>query len=62
MTKADFFSILSLYSSILFEREIRYSRTMVKNRYSELSKDAVYLLSRSEFENQKVITTAYAVK
>jgi len=36
--------------------------TMVKNRYSELSKDAVYLLSRSEFENQKVITTDYAVK
>lgn len=35
---------------------------MIKNRYSELSKDAVYLLSRSEFENQKVITTAYAVK
>ncbi len=35
---------------------------MDKNRYSELSKDAVYLLSRSEFEKQKVITTDYAVK
>ena len=35
---------------------------MEKNRYSELSKDAVYLLSRSEFEKQKVITTDYAVK
>ena len=35
---------------------------MKKNRYSELSKDAVYLLSRSEFEKQKVITTEYAVK
>jgi hypothetical protein len=30
--------------------------------YSELSKDAVYLLSRSEFEKQKVITTEYAVR
>ena len=30
--------------------------------YSELSKNAVYLLSRSEFEKQKVITTKYAVK
>jgi Predicted transcriptional regulator len=29
--------------------------------YSQLSKDAVYLLSRSEFEKQKVITTQYAV-
>jgi len=36
--------------------------TMKKNRYSELSKDAVYLLSRSEFEKQKVITIDYAVK
>ncbi len=35
---------------------------MKKNRYSELSKDAVYLLSRSEFEKQKIITTEYAVK
>lgn len=58
----DCFSILSLYSLILFEREIGYSKTMIKNRYSELSKDAVYLLSRSEFENQKIITTAYAVR
>jgi len=30
--------------------------------YSELSKDAVYLLSRAEFEKQKVITTEYTVK
>ncbi|MCL4415760.1 MAG: hypothetical protein M1365_03520, partial [Actinobacteria bacterium] len=30
--------------------------------YSELSKDAVYLLSRAEFEKQKVITNEYAVK
>ena len=30
--------------------------------YSGLSKDAVYLLSRAEFEKQKVITTGYAVK
>lgn len=30
--------------------------------YSELSKDAVYLLSRAEFEKQKIITTEYAVK
>lgn len=29
--------------------------------YSQLSKDAVYLLSRSEFEKEKVITTQYAV-
>jgi len=36
--------------------------TMKKDRYSELSKDTVYLLSRSEFEKQKVITTEYAVK
>jgi len=35
---------------------------MKRNNYSELSKDAVYLLSRSEFEKQKVITTEYAVK
>ena len=35
---------------------------MKRNRYSELSKDAVYLLSRSEFEKQRVITTKYAVK
>ncbi len=35
---------------------------MSKKGYSELSKDAVYLLSRSEFEKQKVITTKYAVK
>ena len=35
---------------------------MKRNKYSELSKDAVYLLSRSEFEKQKVITTEYAVK
>ena len=35
---------------------------MDKKGYSELSKDAVYLLSRSEFEKQKVITTEYAVK
>ena len=35
---------------------------MVKNNYSELSKDAVYLLSRTEFEKQKVITTDYSVK
>jgi len=30
--------------------------------YSQLSKDAVYLLSRAEFEKQKVITTEYEVK
>jgi len=35
---------------------------MKNNRYSVLSKDAVYLLSRAEFEKQKVITTEYAVK
>ena len=35
---------------------------MNKIGYSELSKDAVYLLSRAEFEKQKVITTEYAVK
>jgi predicted transcriptional regulator of viral defense system len=35
---------------------------MNKEGYSELSKDAVYLLSRAEFEKQKVITTDYAVK
>ncbi|MDD5659450.1 MAG: type IV toxin-antitoxin system AbiEi family antitoxin [Actinomycetota bacterium] len=35
---------------------------MDKEGYSELSKDAVYLLSRAEFEKQKVITTEYAVK
>jgi predicted transcriptional regulator of viral defense system len=35
---------------------------MSKKGYSELSKDAVYLLSRAEFEKQKVITTEYAVK
>lgn len=35
---------------------------MKRNKYSGLSKDAVYLLSRSEFEKQKVITTKYAVK
>ena len=35
---------------------------MRKKGYSGLSKDAVYLLSRSEFEKQKVITTEYAVK
>lgn len=35
---------------------------MNKAGYSELSKDAVYLLSRAEFEKQKVITTEYAVK
>jgi len=29
--------------------------------YSELSKDAVYLLSRAEFEKQRVNTTEYAV-
>ncbi|PIP68377.1 MAG: hypothetical protein CO035_03285 [Candidatus Omnitrophica bacterium CG_4_9_14_0_2_um_filter_42_8] len=35
---------------------------MRQKGYSGLSKDAVYLLSRSEFEKQKVITTEYAVK
>jgi len=35
---------------------------MERAGYSELSKDAVYLLSRAEFEKQKVITTEYAVK
>ncbi|MBM3700659.1 MAG: hypothetical protein FJW68_07115 [Actinobacteria bacterium] len=35
---------------------------MNKKGYSELSKDAVYLLSRAEFEKQKFITTEYAVK
>jgi len=35
---------------------------MNKEGYSELSKDAVYLLSRTEYEKQKVITTEYAVK
>ena len=35
---------------------------MNKKGYSGLSKDAVYLLSRTEFEKQKVITTKYAVK
>jgi predicted transcriptional regulator of viral defense system len=35
---------------------------MNKKGYSELSKDAVYLLSRTKFEKQKVITTKYAVK
>jgi len=35
---------------------------MSETGYSELSKDAVYLLSRTEFEKQKVITTKYAVK
>jgi len=53
---------LSMYLLIRFEKEIRDNKTMKKNRYSELSKDAVYLLSRSEFEKQKVITTEYAVK
>ena len=62
MTGQGYCSILSLYSLILFEIEIRNNKTMEKNRYSELSKDAVYLLSRSEFEKQKVITTDYAVK
>jgi len=42
--------------------EIQGKKTMNKNSYSELSKDAVYLLSRTEFEKQKVITTKYAVK
>jgi predicted transcriptional regulator of viral defense system len=44
------------------ELEIRGNKTMDGKGYSELSKDAVYLLSRSEFEKQKVITTEYAVK
>lgn len=35
---------------------------MNRKGYTELSKDAVYLLSRSEFETQRVITTEYAVK
>ena len=35
---------------------------MNKEGYSELSKDAVYLLSRTEYEKRKVITTEYAVK
>jgi predicted transcriptional regulator of viral defense system len=51
-----------LYSVIHIEVEIGNNKTMIKNKYSELSKDAVYLLSRSEFEKQKVITTEYAVK
>ena len=42
--------------------EIQGNITMNKRKYSELSKDAVYLLSRTEFEKQKVITTKYAVK
>jgi len=53
---------LSIYSVIHSEIEIGNKKTMKKNRYSELSKDAVYLLSRSEFEKQRVITTDYAVK
>ena len=47
---------------IPFELEIKGNKTMNAKGYSELSKDAVYLLSRSEFEKQKVITTKYAVK
>lgn len=47
---------------IPFELEIKGNKTMSTKGYSELSKDAVYLLSRSEFEKQKVITTKYAVK
>jgi len=53
---------LSIYSVIHSEIEIGNKKTMKKNRYSELSKDAVYLLSRSEFEKQRVVTTDYAVK
>lgn len=53
---------MSIYSVIHSEIEIGNKKTMKKNRYSELSKDAVYLLSRSEFEKQRVITTDYAVK
>ena len=62
MTEQGYYSILSIYSLIRFKKEIGNNKTMKKNRYSELSKDAVYLLSRSEFEKQKVITTEYAVK
>ena len=53
---------MSIYSVIHSEIEIGNKKTMKKNRYSELSKDAVYLLSRSEFEKQRVVTTDYAVK
>jgi len=62
LTEQGYYSILSIYSLIRFKKEIGNYKTMKKNRYSELSKDAVYLLSRSEFEKQKVITTEYAVK
>jgi len=50
------------FKVIPFELEIKGNKTMSTKGYSELSKDAVYLLSRSEFEKQKVITTKYAVK
>jgi len=62
LTEQGYCSILSMYSVINFDIEIGNNKTMKKNSYSELSKDAVYLLSRLEFEKQKVITTEYAVK
>jgi predicted transcriptional regulator of viral defense system len=34
----------------------------MKNRYKNLSKDELYLISRAEFEKQKLITTQFAQK
>ena len=62
LTRKESGSILFLSLVIQLELEIRGNNTMSQKGYSELSKDAVYLLSRSEFEKQKVITTEYAVK
>ncbi|PIV38949.1 MAG: hypothetical protein COS29_05185, partial [Candidatus Omnitrophica bacterium CG02_land_8_20_14_3_00__42_8] len=34
----------------------------MKNKYKGLSKDEIYLISRVEFEKQKLITTAFVQK
>src|SRR3989338_10844421 len=34
----------------------------MKNKYKGLSKDEIYLISRAEFEKQKLITTAFVQK
>ncbi len=40
--------------------ELGDSNTMSVNRYPNLSKDELYLISRVEFERQKLITSAFA--
>ncbi len=48
--------------SILQIRELGDKNTMYVNRYFSLSKDELYLISRAEYERQKLITSEFAIR